>query len=402
MEKEEKSVNTFNANKDVRILLFSAAGFAVLFVVLTILKQSVAISEWWSRTIGRAWIFVVGNFTKLFGFSLFEVLLIAAIIGIVAWLVFLIIFLVKGKKRAVFKLILILVCCVFGCLSIYSGVAGFAYNRAELPVELDNGEITKEEVYDIAQRYVDKINEVALRLETDEKGAVVCPYMMKELSEKLIKEYERLDGEEYNGYFSSFTTRAKSSLFSKIMTEMHITGMFFAPTGEAHINTSCPSCSVAVTAAHEIAHSKGIMREGDANLLAYYIALTSDDDYLLFAGLFELLNSFLDSVTYYSGYVSFYNELYSSLNSTVSATIKEYNAFWNSHKGLVELEETLNNAYLKSNGVENGTDSYSDSTTSDVVFDYDNLDENGSPTVIINSFSDAQLLVFKLAQDGIL
>ena len=152
MEKEEKSVNTFNANKDVRILLFSAAGFAVLFVVLTILKQSVAISEWWSRTIGRAWIFVVGNFTKLFGFSLFEVLLIAAIIGIVAWLVFLIIFLVKGKKRAVFKLILILVCCVFGCLSIYSGVAGFAYNRAELPIELDNGEITKEEVFDIAQR----------------------------------------------------------------------------------------------------------------------------------------------------------------------------------------------------------------------------------------------------------
>ena len=146
MEKEEKSVNTFNANKDVRILLFSAAGFAVLFVVLTILKQSVAISEWWSRTIGRAWIFVVGNFTKLFGFSLFEVLLIAAIIGIVAWLVFLIIFLVKGKKRAVFKLILILVCCVFGCLSIYSGVAGFAYNRAELPVELDNGEITKDKV----------------------------------------------------------------------------------------------------------------------------------------------------------------------------------------------------------------------------------------------------------------
>ena len=122
----------------------------------------------------------------------------------------------------------------------------------------------------------------------------------------------------------------------------------------------------------------------------------------MFSGLFELLNSFLDAVTYYSGYVSFYNELYSSLNSTVKATIKEYNAFWNSHKGLVELEETLNNAYLKSNGVENGTDSYSDSTTSDVVFDYDNLDENGSPTVIINSFSDAQLLVFKLAQDGIL
>lgn len=389
-------------NKDARVLVYFSVGFVVLLVAFLLLRQSVEVCEWWSRNIGRAWIFVVGKINKAFGVSVFEILLICAIVTVIFGLICFIIRLTKREKERAFKLVVILVYCVFGGLSIYGCTAGFAYNRAELPLELHDGDISQEEVCDIARRYVAKINEVASRLKTDENGAVICPYTMDELSDILIKEYERLDNDKYGGYFSSFTTRAKGSIFSRLMTEMHITGMFFAPTGEAHVNTYCPSCSIAVTAAHEIAHSKGIMREGDANLLAYYVTLTSNDEYVLFAGLFSMLGRFLDVVNYYSSTADLYNELYYSLNSTVKDTIKSYNAFWSQHDSLVDIEETLNNAYLKLNGVENGTGSYNDSTTSDVVVDYDNLDDNNQPTIIINSFSDAQLLIFKIAKEGFL
>lgn len=387
-------------NNDVKKLLWVIGFFAVIFVLLCLLKADMAFCEWWSKTVARGLIWFFGHITNWLDISIFEIFVIVAIPIIISVLVLIAINFFKKNNLRGFKLVLSLVCFALVFVTFYTACASFAYNRDKLPFVLKE-EITQNDVYWVAEKYVAKLNEVSERLPKDKNGAIVCPYTTKELSELLAKEYEALNDERFGGYFSSFTPRGKSSLFSVMMSEMHIVGLFFAPTGEAHVNTFCPSDDIASTMAHEMAHGKGIMREDDANFISYYITLNSKDDYILFSGLYTLVGQMLEAVLYFPNSQPLYEELVQMISGDVKKTSALAVEFWNKHDFLQNIEEFFNDQYLKANGVQNGTDSYQGNNTPDLSVDYDNLDDFGRPIVEVLSFSRAQKLIFTLAEEGI-
>ena len=346
-------------------MLIAAGGLAVLLTVLLLMRTNSTIAEWMASNYSRAWISIFSRITSIFPFSLYETLLYVVILGAIAFIVTAIVFFCKKNPlRAVtYLLVILLVGLSIG--NVYTVSAGFAYYRDEPDIPLHQTSIFTDdniiEVVEAAIFMMDDYNRLADAMERDESGRTISPYTHAQLASKLKEEYKRLDGSDY---FSSFTPRAKTITSKKIMSHMHITGVFFAPFGEANVNPLTPAMDMPVTMAHELAHAKGAMRESDANLVAYWLAITSDDEYLRYSGysscyyrlLYVLLDYDMNNDT------NLYGELISSLNPKIRREILLNNEFWNSYDLLDKIADALTDLYLKLQGQKNGTGSYVEPT----------------------------------------
>jgi len=111
--------------------------------------------------------------------------------------------------------------------------------------------------------------------------------------------------------------------------------------------------------AHEIAHTKGVMREADANLMAMYILLHSDNYYLRFSGYYWGFYRIMELANYTGNSAD-----YDTLNNKICYEIKlnDWHSyqFWKKHNLLERFADWWNNLYIKSSGDENGTESYND------------------------------------------
>jgi hypothetical protein len=214
-----------------------------------------------------------------------------------------------------------------------------------------------------------------------------------ELNELLRQEYKRLN----SGYFSTFTPNVKGILNKRIMSEMHITGVFFAPFGEPNINVTRIDVFTPSTMAHELAHSKGVMRESDANTVASYLLLTSENAFLRYSGYVDCLSDALRMVRLYPNSNADYIRLSNSVHAGVSREIANYNKHWNQYTLFADIGEFFNNIYLKLQGQTDGTGSYVEPPVFDVT---DEKDEDGNQIVIIRNFSNIQNLLATLYKQG--
>ncbi len=375
-----------------RELIFCAVSFA-LFLVMLLLKTNVKICEWWTVNVSQKIVWLASTLTGWFGFSLFEFLCAAVIVIGIVLLVTIIVLFCRQKGRVALKILAVVLCVALTIVCVYTASAGFAYNRKELPVQIKQGDIERTKINEYAEYFVDLLNDVSRKIERDKDGVVVCPYTTKKLSDLLSKEYERLD----KTYFYNKTPRAKGVTLSKIMSQAQITGVFFAPTGEVNINVDFPKSTFAVTMAHEMAHGKGVMRENDANLLAYYVTLMSDDYYVKYNALFSLVGSVARAVSYYPDSLAEWKALIKKISPEVTNEMNFYNEYWKNHDKLAKIEEWFNDLYLKMSGVKQGTKSYVDGDGNEYGED---LDGDGRKIATKINFSRPQRMVFLLIEKG--
>ena len=165
---------------------------------------------------------------------------------------------------------------------------------------------------------------------------------------------------------ASLTTLVGASLAGTIASTLAWFQQTFSPSGEANINVLIPVGDLPFTIAHELAHTKGVMREDEANQLAFYVCLNSENPFLRFSAYsryFYLMRG-MASTAYLT------NEERENLLSVNPALSKielfEYK-FWQEHDLLEKIGDFFNNLYIKSSGVSEGTSSYSGGTT----YEYD-------------------------------
>ena len=264
----------------------------LLFVTLALLKNSVAVSEWMAINVSRRWVAVTGRVISVFPFSVYELGLYAAGIAVLAVAVVLIRRLLKRQYVPALNVLLATLTVVFSCMSVYTISAGFSYNRMQVPLAGREYELTDQDVRQYSQFFIDDFNYLASKVERDEKGIVKCPYSFAKLNSILQKEYEKISGE----YVSKYTPRGKKILSSWLMSQMHFTGVFFAPYGEVNVNAIMPDIDLPVTLAHEMAHAKGVMREDEANMIAYYLTCGSDDEYVRYCGYSAAISRMLAAI----------------------------------------------------------------------------------------------------------
>ena len=139
-------------------------------------------------------------------------------------------------------------------------------------------------------------------------------------------------------------------MLSEPWTYTHISGVYTYFTGEANINTNFPDYTIPYTAAHEMAHQRGIAREDEANFIAFLVCISSDDPYIRYSGYLEVYEYVASSL--YSADKNYYSAVYSSLKTNVRAEMAAYSAFFDKYRENVvaNVSEAVNNSYLQIHG----------------------------------------------------
>ena len=233
-----------------------------------------------------------------------------------------------------------------------------AYRGSTLDVKmgLDKQPVSADELYLTSQIVVDELNAIIDNIDFKEKEDFsVMPYGYSELNDKLIEAYDKAS-KKYD-FIQSFDSRVKRIMLSEPMTYTHISGVYTFFTGEANLNTNFPDYTLPFTAAHELAHQRGIAREDEANFVAFLVCICSDDDYIRYSG-------YLNLYEYLSGPLSrankdYYAVIYYAMPENILLEMKAYSKFFDKYRENIaeKVSEKVNDSFLTINGTE-GTKSY--------------------------------------------
>jgi hypothetical protein len=200
----------------------------------------------------------------------------------------------------------------------------------------------------------DKVNEYSSGLTRDE-GYTEMPYGIRELSRRLSSAFDSLS-DEYS-FIEGHTGYVKPVIFSTVMSDAGITGIYSFPTGEANVNTEYPDYYLPFTAAHEMAHARGIAREDEASFVAFLVCIGSDDEYIRYSGYLNLYEYITSPVKKADNEA--YKSLIGGLSDVAKADISAAREVYLRHADskLGEINDKVNDAYLQANG-EDGVVSY--------------------------------------------
>ena len=210
-----------------------------------------------------------------------------------------------------------------------------------------------EELARVTQYFATKVGETVQTVQRNEYG--VFDEDMETIFAQAPDVYQWV---ETQYPFLEFEDKApKPMVFSRFMSQINFTGVYFGYTGESNINVDAPACFIPTTIAHELAHQRSIASEQACNFLAVLASTTSGIPAYEYAG-------------YLDGYLHLSNALYKKdpirwkeIHNTVPEEALmdlSYNSYYWSHfQGVAAAVSSVSyDAMLKSYGDENGVNSY--------------------------------------------
>ena len=337
--------------------LFSIASillFLISLPVYFIARANASFADLLNSTVSHLLRALLGTANRLFPFSLFEVMVIFAL-PVLALVIYLGLWLGRQAGGRVRFIAAILAVISLICTS-YIYTLGVGYHTSPLSARLsleNKTDISKSELVSTYLTVLDEVNRYSELVSYE--GQSIMPYSFADLSDKLSHSYSQFS--EEHEFLRTYTTRAKPVLFSSVMSDAGILGIYSFFTGEPNVNTEYPDYKIPFTAAHEFAHARGISRENEANFMAFLVCISSSDAYIRYSGylcMYEYLASAL-----YSSDKETYLSLKSALCEGARADLLATSAVSAKHRDSVigKINERLNDFYLKSNGTE-GTVSY--------------------------------------------
>lgn len=329
----------------------------LLIILLNLLFLSQNIAEFFSVNISRYINIGLGAVTSLVDFSIAEWVFLGLIISLVLGLIVFALRLITLRFSKVKKTIFSFIITVLSLVLVISLTITSGYSRKTIdaPLNLAVEAVDDGKLKNAAEYYSAELIAANVNIQRGGDGNVLLPYTFSELSDLLNEEFNKLN----NNYFTDYNFKAKPVIMSKPMTYF-ISGVYFPLTAEANVSTISPPYQLPVTMAHELSHSRGVMREDEANFLAYYICINSDNIYLKYCGLMHAaiitINNFA-AENYDDAKVMFEN-----LPEEIRTEFKNASDLYDKYDNelLTSVSEFFNNIWLKSNKVSQGTASYSD------------------------------------------
>ena len=163
-------------------------------------------------------------------------------------------------------------------------------------------------------------------------------------------------GEEFpelKGYYPE----PKKLLFPAFLSIQSLTGIYSPFTVEANYNSDMTAYNIPFTMCHELSHLKGFMQEQEANFIGWLACSRLDVPEFRYSA---ALSGWLYASNQLWNYdQASYEEMYGMLPENARKDLQDNDAFWASYEGkIAEVSNQINDAYLKSNGQENGVKSY--------------------------------------------
>ena len=206
----------------------------------------------------------------------------------------------------------------------------------------------------VTRLFAEKAAEYAPQVPRTEGGLYSVP--RQETLDAAPALYQRLYG-EFPFLALPEDPRPKPIFFSKVMSAMNVTGLYFPFTGESNLNMDFPAATFPFTVAHELAHRRGIASEQQCNFLGVLAATRSEDPAWAYSGwltgLIHLTNALYrvdrDAVV----------KLSAALPEEVLADLDVNNAYWQRWEGPVsDVSGKAYDKMLRGYGDELGMKSY--------------------------------------------
>ncbi|MDE6275317.1 MAG: DUF3810 domain-containing protein [Clostridia bacterium] len=365
-----------NSNRKITLvtmaMLIVFAVFVAILLTMLILRTDQDECEFICRRFVNAYQAVAGRFYSVTSINIFEILVTLAILFAITCIIASIVLFCKRKKIASRRVIFALLTVCVGVANLYIFSAGFAYNRDPVSVVTYQGEIDKDLALKSFITLIDDLNKSYADIgKYNDDGSVVCPYTDKQLDKKIRQAVDEVLTDDY---FYRYTPKAKPVISSGIMTLNRIAGITFLPTCEPGYNKDMPVVDRVHTIAHEFAHTKGVMREYEANIVGAYVLLNSGDAFLKYCGYIYAIGFVNELVKYDETY--FDNLKAHPIVDGFQKDQSKIFKWWLTQPSLGDIGEFFNNLYLKSNGQEDGTGSYEETPgTEEIIIG----GENGEP-----------------------
>ena len=316
-----------------------------------------AFSDWFNDHIGKVGRRILSYLTVWIPFSVAEILvlllpILAVGLIVLAW---------RRYSRSLraslcFAGKILSVLCVILILFVWCFAPGYYGVTLDRKLGLDRTAVEAEELFRTSLILREELNALAEDLEQDETGASVMPYSHTEMDKKLMSAYDAVC-EKYS-FPDHFRSRTKPVLCSSLLSYTHITGIYSFFTGEANINVDFPDYTIPFTAAHELAHQRGVAREDEANFVAFLVCISSDDPYIRYSGLLSVYEYTIDAL--YTADPVLYRASVAGLHDKIVSEERAFVEFFQKYKHNVAatVSDATNNAYLQSQGAKEGARSY--------------------------------------------
>ncbi len=332
-----------------------------LFISALILRffayRSTAFADFFNQHIASFFRFVMA---KLFGFLPFSVAELLILL-IPLWLFLLVFFgirAVRSKKKFYrFVRVTLSIPLWIYILFVFTYAIGYQATPLAERLALPDVTVTKENLLSTAEWAAEEARSLSQGFPKDpETGATQMPYTWGEMSDKLNETYASLSAEM--PFLQSHNTALKPIWLSDPMTYTGIVGVYTFFTGESNVNTTYCDYSTVFTAAHEMAHQRGVAPENEANFIAFLACIRSNDPYLRYAGYMNLLD-YLWNAIYATDKETFqaFTALY---NTDMQGDYKAYMKIYSDHRNqtVSNVASSVNNSFLQSQGTP-GVISYS-------------------------------------------
>ncbi|MBQ8967757.1 DUF3810 domain-containing protein [Ruminococcus sp.] len=343
-------------------------GSTVLFLLLNGISQvSTAFCDFYQRWVYPLWGQTYGRLTSLLPFSFGEFLIALAVFGLPVSLLAMIVLLIikKGRRKKVARvfgfvygwiLVFILGTETLNCFVLYHTSTFEELNG------IPTSQHTDEELEKLAFRIVGQINELSVQVQRDDEGKFILTADKDDTARKAVA---ALDSEFRN--FGGYYVHPKGIYCSFFMSQMDLMGIYFPFSMEANYNTEMYSAKQPCTICHEIAHTKGFMREEEANFIAFVACDRCDDLDYRYSGYLSALSYVRNKLFEYADdetKIRLDNEISDRVWTDIDAN-REY---WKSveeaedtvfdSQTVSEVSDKAMEASLHANGVKDGKKSY--------------------------------------------
>ncbi len=339
--------------RSARICAAVALFAAAIHIVALCSPAFADVFQRYVASLGRG---ALGLLTGWIPFSLAELLVVLIPLWF-AGLVFLAVRL-SGDAVKTYRMLARMVAAILLLYALFVFTFGLGYLTTPLSerLELASDDPSAEELRDTTLYLTEQLVALENEMQKNEKGESVMPYSYREMNRRLLSSYAALAKE--HSFLSRLPVGTKRVLLSRPMTYTGITGVYTFFTGEANVNTTYPDYATAFTAAHEMAHQRGIAREDEANFIAFLACVESEDAFLRYAGYLNMLQYMLGAL--YQADREAYLEIARAYPTVVRLDLLAYNAVYDAFDGSLigDISEGVNDSYLQIMGTE-GTASYS-------------------------------------------
>lgn len=348
-------------------------GLSLFCILLSFVLQWAAINvngfaDWYSRNIYPFWLETLGRTNSLVHFSVLE-FIVLTMIGYIVFNIFRFVLHMVIKKQedindcnprkhrylgAIIKLSLKSVLLASLLILIFMLNAGINYYRNTLSEYLD---IKQQEYYvgdvqRLSMKLTEDVNQLSNVIERNAQGIFTLD---TEVQKRAVKAMNGVG--KKNDILAGYYPNPKPLLFSWILSYEHISGIYTPFTMEANYNKDIVPYNIPFTMCHELSHTKGFMREDEANFIAYLACISTEDPEFQYSG--TLMAWIYSTNLLYRIDPKAYKEVRNHLNQDVLLDLKENRQFWDKYKGAVsKLSKKVNNTYLNANGQSDGVNSY--------------------------------------------